>query len=393
VRSSKSIIGPVKILSKILNLKVKNPVYNKLSILSLFIREEAVMKRFLTLVICMLIIGLLLTSCDALLSSERSVSSGSDELSATQVALAIQQTSLAMDQTRAAQGEPPAGVEEQAPPEPIATLQPTYTLYPTYTVEPTQEPPPVEEPTPTIEEQPAVSFEDWLKEAKILLYDDMYGLGEARVIQNAVDGLGLGRNTTDVQDYMGRLLSNMNSATDWDLVIIAAERRDSVSGEYFDALSITLDRGSSIILEIWYLDQVHFGKIQPVMQRCGIAFHRDWPRNWNSNLNDYLVYLLEPTHPLFSEPNSISMLIPYDVMWWTEAGDLTKVNPGTSAGVLLAGAQQKEFNSYGLITDCMDGRMIWQTFSTHDYRTEEMINLWQNYITYALKARYAYLFE
>jgi hypothetical protein len=360
------------------------------------------MKRFFVLVSCMIIMALTLSSCDLLLSSARMADSGSQGMEATQLAMAIQQTSLAMEQTRAVQAK--EVVEEQAPPEPTATLQPTYTLYPTYTTEPTQEPPPTEEPppaqepttefvAPTAEVGPELSYEDWLKDAKILLYDDMYGLGEARVIQNAIDGLGLRRNTTDVQDYMGNLLSQMNSAITWDLVIIAAERRDSVSGEYFESLATTLDRGSSVVLEIWYLDQVHFGKIQPVMQRCGIAFHRDWARSWNSNLNDYLVYLLEPSHPLFSEPNTMSMLIPYDIMWWMEAGDLTKVNPGSSAGVLLAGAQQKEFNSYGLISDCMDGRMIWQTFSTHDYKTQEMISLWQNYIIHTLKARYAYLQE
>lgn len=348
------------------------------------------MKKRVMLVVCILIFGFLLTSCDLLLSSLGS----QEDLEGTRVALAIQQTSMVMEQTRLAQAEPVVLVTE--PP-----VQPTFTPYPTYTQQVAVEPPPVQEPTtavvdPPAETEPELSYEDWLKDAKILLYDDMYGYWDPQpvVIANAIDGLGLGKNTTNVKDAMGNLLSNMNSATDWDLIIIGAERRDAVSGEYFDALATSLDRGSSVILEIWYLDSVHFGRIQPVMQRCGIAFHRDWPRNLNSDPNTYLVYLLEPTHPMFSEPNIMSMLIPYDILWWSpDAGDLTKINPGSSAGVLLAGSQQKEFNSYGLIADCMDGRMIWQTFSTHDYRTEVMINLWQNYITYTLQARYAYLYE
>lgn len=86
------------------------------------------------------------------------------------------------------------------------------------------------------------------------------------------------------------------------------------------------------------------------------------------------------------------MLIPYDVMWYGDVGDLIKINPGSN-GVLLGGTQPKEYASYGLIANCLDGRMIWQTFSTHDYKTQDMINLWQNYITSALKARYAYLNE
>ena len=84
------------------------------------------------------------------------------------------------------------------------------------------------------------------------------------------------------------------------------------------------------------------------------------------------------------------MVIPYDVRWYGDAGDLLKLNPGSGAA-LLGGTQQKEFSSYGLIAECLDGRMIWQTFSTHDYKTQDMINLWQNYIAHTLKARYDYL--
>jgi len=223
-----------------------------------------------------------------------------------------------------------------------------------------------------------------------LLYDDMYDLGEELVIENALDGLGLGNNTTNVRDAMGDFLSNMNSSTNWDLIIVGAENRDNISGEYFDVISSEMDRGSSFIIEVWYVDDISTGRIQPVFQRCGITFHRDWQRAWNSNLNDYLVYLLEPDNPLFSEPNAISMLIPYDVLWTGDVGDMVKLNTGSDA-VLLGGAQAKEHSAYGLIAECMDGQMIWQTFSTHDYKTQDMINLWQNYIHHTLRARYDHI--
>ncbi len=346
------------------------------------------MKQRLLLCISLLALGVLLTSCDMLTSG-----SGSQELENTRVALAIQQTSMSMDQTRLAQAEPVLVATE--PP-----LQPTYTAYPTYTQAVVVEPPPAQEPTTVVVEPPAPTlpptpepvetYEQWLKSVNILLYDDMFPFGEARVIQNAVDGLGLGKNTTNVNDAMGHLLTNMNSATPWDLIIIGAESRQNISGEYFDVLADQIDRGTAVILEVWYIDNISSGRIQPVMQRSGIAFHRDWWRDTNSNLNAYLVYLLDPTHPLFSEPNLISMLIPYDVMWVGDVGDLLKLNPGSGAS-LLGGTQPKEMTSYGLIAECMDGRMIWQTFSTHDYKTQEMINLWQNYITHTLKARYEYL--
>ena len=324
-----------------------------------------------------IILGFLLASCDMLPTG------AGEDLDSTRVAIAIQQTSLAMQQTQAVQPEPV---------EPEVEVQPTYTPYPTYTAqveaEPVEvEPSPTPEPTPTEEVVSTISFDDWLADVNILLYDDMFGEGEPLVIENALDGLGLGDNTTNVRDAMGDFLSNMNSAVNWDLIIVAAESRDNISGEYFDVIADQIDRDSSFIFEVWYVDDIIHGRIQPVFQRCGITFHRDWQRPTNANLNEYLVYLLEPGDPLFSEPNTISMLIPYDVLWWGDAGDMLELIPGSDA-VLMAGAQSKEHSSYGLIAECMDGQMIWQTFSTHDYKDQDMINLWQNYIFNTLNARY-----
>lgn len=331
--------------------------------------------------ICLLVIafGCLLVSCDMLPAG------GNNDLNSTQVAIAIQQTSLAMQQTE-------VGQSEQIEPE--IEVQPTYTPYPTYTAQVEAEPVVVES-TPTLAPEPTntqqvisvVPFEDWLEDVNILLYDDMYGEGEPLVVENALDGLGLGDNTTNVRDAMGDFLSNMNSAVNWDLIIVAAESRNNISGEYFDVIADQIDRDSSFIFEVWYVDDIIHGRIQPVFQRCGITFHRDWQRATNANLNEYLVYLLEPGDPLFSEPNIISMLIPYDVLWWGDAGDMLELIPGSDA-VMMAGAQSKEHNSYGLIAECMDGQMIWQTFSTHDYKDQDMINLWQNYIYNTLRARY-----
>ena len=342
------------------------------------------MKKFIRIGMLCIIFGSLLASCDI-----SALTGGGEDLEGTRVALAIQQTSLAMQQTQAEQAQP---VQEETE-EPQVQLQPTYTPYPTYTAQ-------VVQPSPTVEEQPATpepvvvdettitaSFDEWLETVNILLYDDMYGEGEPMVIENAIDGLGLGSNTTNVRDAMGDFLSDMNSAVNWDLIIVGAESRDNISGEYFDILADQMDRGSSIIIEIWYLDDVFHGRVQPVMQRCGITFHRDWQRAWNANLNNFLVYLLEPGDPLFSEPNTISMLIPYDTLWIDDVGDMLELNPGSDA-VLLAGAQPKEYSSYGLIAECLDGQMIWQTFSTHDYKTQDMINLWQNYIYNTLRARF-----
>lgn len=337
------------------------------------------MKRKFFIVLVVLVFSLLLGSCSIPFSNDTSLEN-------TRVALAIQQTSLAMSQAEGNGGE-------AQPVEAQPQQQATYTPYPTYTSEvvveqPTAEPPPVEEPEPTEEPEPAMSFEDWMKEADILVYDNMYDLGDTEIIQTAIEGMGLGRNVRHVGDAIGDFISEMNSAMEWDLIIVGSEARTSVQGEVFDVLVTQIDRGSSIILETWYIDQIYNGRIRPVMQRCGIAFHQNWTRNINANLNTYLVYLLEPSDPLFSQPNMISMLIPYDVLWVVgDVGDTVETIPGSGA-VLLAGRLPKEYNSYGLIAECMDGRMVWQTFCTHDYKDQDMINLWQNYIYNTLMARY-----
>lgn len=102
------------------------------------------MKRRFILFVSLLVLGMLITSCDLLISS-----SGGEDLESTRVALAVQQTSMVMDQTRMAQAEPVVVVTE--PPD-----QPTFTPYPTYTQPVIIEPPPVE-PTTFVVEQPAAT--------------------------------------------------------------------------------------------------------------------------------------------------------------------------------------------------------------------------------------------
>jgi hypothetical protein len=332
------------------------------------------MKKVFLIVLGVLIV-LMITSC--------SMPGGTDpSLQSTMIALGIQQTSMAMEQTQAAEA-----VGAQAPEAQV--IQPTYTPYPTYTSQAVEAP---TEEVATEEYVPELLFEDWESEANILVYDAMYGRGDTNVIENAIDGLGLGRNTTNVGSNIGDFLSEMNSGMQWDLIIVGSEFRSQVQGEIFDVIATEIDDGSAVILETWYIDQVYNGRIQPVMQRCGITFHQDWWRKNSADLNSFLVYLLEPTDPLFSEPNVVSMLIPYDIRWIDDVGDTVELISGSGA-VLMAGRLPNEHGSYGLITECLDGRMVWQTFSTHDYKDQEMINLWQNYIVNTLRARFDFLYE
>jgi hypothetical protein len=46
---------------------------------------------------------------------------------------------------------------------------------------------------------------------------------------------------------------------------------------------------------------------------------------------------------------------------------------------------------HGVLYSCIDGRMVLQTFSTHDYAYDDMLHLWQNYMYNTLQARLNYI--
>jgi serine/threonine protein kinase len=247
--------------------------------------------------------------------------------------------------------------------------------------------------TPIAIEEPdsVITFEDWLIDTHILVYEDMWGSNEQIHVTLALERLGLDQNATHVNNAIGDLMTNMRSTTTWDLIVIAFESRSyTYSGEVFEVLSTQLEDGASVVLEIWYLDRIASGTIQPLMQNCGIALHQNWERRQSEDLNRFVVYIWEPDSPVLSDPNEITFLGPSSVKWPTgDVGDLIRLIPGSKAN-LLAGLLPYPTH-FGLIAECFDGRMLWQTFSSHDYRNSQMLDLWENYIYNALKARYDYL--
>ena len=239
-----------------------------------------------------------------------------------------------------------------------------------------------------------MTFDDWLKDVNILVHEDMWGSNEQLVVSSALESLDLDGNTTHVRNTIGDLLSYMESDTTWDLIILALESRSfTYSGEIFDALNDQLERGSSVVLEIWYLDQIASGRIRPLMQNCGIAFQQNWIRQENEDWNRFVVYIWEPDAPVLSDPNVVTFLGPGGTIWQTgDVGDLIRLTPNSNAR-LLAGLVPNQSDNLGLMAECFDGRMIWQTFSTHNYRQSQTLTLWQNYVINSLKARYDYLQE
>jgi hypothetical protein len=175
-------------------------------------------------------------------------------------------------------------------------------------------------------------------------------------------------------------MEQLNSGTDWDLIIIAAEARGSISGDYWDAIKRRVDKGTGLIAEVWYIDDIGGGKIAPLLDECGVELQKDWYRVPGADRLSFDINWDVPDSPVFNTPNRVTRFAASltEPAWEGDIGDLMKLTPGSDATILGS------HSSAGLITSCMDGRMILQTFDSHDYPTDAMVALWQNYIYYTL---------
>jgi hypothetical protein len=180
---------------------------------------------------------------------------------------------------------------------------------------------------------------------------------------------------------LGSFQKELVSDTKWDLIIAAAEGRGGVAGEFFDYNKAQLDQGASVILEIWILDEVAEGRIQPILEECGIEFQSNWVNPSNRS-----VYWADDTLPIASEPNAVS-LARFTNFWEGNVGDLVSLTAGSNAQ-RLASANGPNPNRDGLLTVCYDGRLLIQTFSTHDHAESVMIEAWQNYVYFMLSNRF-----
>jgi hypothetical protein len=315
------------------------------------------------------------------------------DLQATRVALSFQATSLKLSQMQATLQAPKPATQ---PPPPVA--QPIAQVP---VLQPTVPPPPVPQatavpvPTQALPTQPAptADINEKIKKANVLIYEDIWGYpglsGDRRVSQ-AVSALNFscGR-VINTGDALGDFKSQLNTSTPWDIVVISAESRSQVKGEFFDYIQPLLDKKVALVFEIWYLDKINLGKIMPITQECGIALEKNWTRNENKyNKLDYSILLFDPSDPLFTTPNSgISLTNPSYLYWFGDAGDYLKLGAGGDA-TLLAGTTLANKSAHGLIARCMGGRVIFQTFSTHDYAVKDTVALWENYIYNALSAHF-----
>jgi serine/threonine protein kinase len=269
-------------------------------------------------------------------------------------------------------------------PYPTATPYPTFTPYPTPT--PAFTPTPVFTPTPT-----PIDMQALIKSSDILVYEDVAGLLQAWVSEAIASLSFSGGTIINVGDAVGNFKSTVPTR-DWDLIIVAAEARNIFSGELFESLYNHINNGGAIIIEEWYLDQVGSGKIAPILSQCGVRFFRNWERKINSDPYNYSIYWLDESHPLLSTPNRVKPpSYPYPT-WIGDVGDLIALS-GSGDATLVGGLFPRRKSDYGVLATCLGGRMVLQTFSTHDYLKDIMLPLWQNYIIYTLTNHYKYLYE
>jgi len=292
----------------------------------------------------------------------------------------------AFDPTKAALEFQPTAMSKQITQQAVATeLQSQITQAFSMPAEPTSEPPTAEIPAATeivVVPTETKDIQERMKSAKILVYEDTPYIG--LWIKDTLQGMGL--KHTFVGDAMGNFMENLNSGIQWDLVIVGAESHDYVSGDFFDVLTerVVQDK-TALIVEMWYLDEISYGRVKPLTTKCGIELQKSYDAASS-------IFWLDSSAPVFNEPNTAIPLIHYDTYWQWQAGDYLRLLPGSDA-TLLGGMYQNRDNDYGVIATCFDGRVIFQTFCNHDYHHEDIQLLWENYIYNTLKSRFAALDE
>ncbi|MBN1537890.1 MAG: hypothetical protein JW908_14220 [Anaerolineales bacterium] len=307
--------------------------------------------------------------------------------------LATQQAALAQqgEQTAAKEiGETsPETTEQPDSSPPLATEEPVETT-PLTTEEP-------EDETDTPEETETIQMDDVdmdakIKSAKILLFEDVSGVTPpmVRMVKESLDSANY--SYTDVGSAQGWLKDQLMSDSGWDLIIMSSEYGGRITGEYFDYIMEYASKGTAIILEFWDLDAIFQGKSKTLLDECGIEFEKDWTGGAAGTLR-----FLQPDNLIFHEPNEMTSALKYSTRVWNDGGDLVKIKRygGKVLGdaVLLIGLEPENNDSRAVLTSCMGGRVLIQTYTTHQYNAEDMTRLWQNYVYYTLKNHFLYLNE
>jgi hypothetical protein len=276
---------------------------------------------------------------------------------ATKASLELQATAMSLQLTQAALNN------AQPQPQPPVAAQPT-------------QPPSL----PTIVPTSTPDLQARMKAAKILVYENTDERGIGMWVEEALRGMGL--QYTQTGSYSGHFMEYLNSGIKYDLIIVDAEDKDRIVGEFWDVIHDRLVRDkAALIIEVWDLDRQANGPISKILTGCGVRYQKDY------QVADS-IYWWVPDHPVFNEPNTVLPLLHYSRFWANQTGDQIRLG-GSGDAVLLAGLAAKPSNQEAVLATCYEGRVIIQTFSDHDYHREDVVPLWQNYIYYTLKNHFA----
>ena len=319
-------------------------------------------------------------------------------LQQTKIALEVQMTSLAQQSGQGSQMTAAAEQANQIAQDAQATLmaqqatqlaeQATQLAQGQSQTLSTEAPPIVTEQPPAANENLVnnAELEARIKGAKILLFEDLagqkaMGIYPIRYVKEALD-MG-GYSYKDDGSAQGWFKDDLLASTKWDLIIVSSEARTGIQGEYFQYLQEQINRGAAVILEMWYLDDVVNGKIAPLISKCGVDLYADW-----ATPDSLALWPLIPDHPLFNYPNSGVSLRKTAPFWDYEHGDLLKLT-GSGDATLLLGTIATNKSDHGTLVSCYNGRVLIQTFCTHDYDRGNIEALWENYVYYVLKNKFA----
>jgi hypothetical protein len=311
----------------------------------------------------------------------------------TLVALSVQQTQLAAPSPTA---EPPTNTPTTVPTETVLptntiTPVPTETLTATPTPLPTDTPTPVPTATQTATNTPVPGIADRIKAANILVFEDLGNANLVPRISRGIEMLNLsGGQVVNTHGNLASFTSNLNSPVAWDLIIIGAESRDIIhlgSLGVYNQIVRHVESGGALIVEAWNLDEDSSDLTSYIEDKCSIRVEKNWVRQEGSNYADFALYNLNQGVPVFDTPYKINLPMMPTIYWNGDIGDLISKQPGSNA-LFATGLTSKDPSHYGLLTSCNEGRLLLQTFATHDYRLFETTELWANYVHYVLTNRF-----
>ncbi len=346
------------------------------------------------LVILGLLASLALAGCGfAALSPEQATLQA--QLRETELELNVRQTLQAQQASLPPPANPPPVLPATAVPT-VAIIAPEAT--------PTQPPPPPAEATAPPETVPPQApatlgpeeMQQRLKDANILLYEDMVGrLDTNRYVKDALEYMGLAYK--DVGSAKGWLKEALDSGPGngkpWDLVIIALEDKNlGAQGEFFEYALQAIERDANVILEVWYLDRTYTGSASTLLERCGVRYQADRKKIPPARM---VMFAIDPDNPLLNAPNTGLSFTDTLGFWWDsvnkttyDTGDLVEPIPGKNA-IPILGVNPDSQTSHVTLTECMDGRLILQTFSSHTLTYNADGPLWENMIYNALRNHFS----